>query len=61
MLSLRTSDRCHWCGNPPRLGVKALTSYRKSLKVREIATPACALARNDSFFFKFTEGDTLWN
>ena len=45
----------------PRLGVKALTSYRKSLKVREIATPACALARNDSFFFKFTEGDTLWN
>ena len=33
-VSLRTSDRCHWCGN--------------LLFIREIPTPVCALARNDT-------------
>ena len=41
-LSSRTSDRCHWCGDPH---LKAL-EYQHFRRER-IATPVCALARND--------------
>ena len=37
VLSLRTSDRRHWCGNP----------HLSSPKRVRIPTPMCALARND--------------
>jgi len=60
MLSLRTSDRCHWCGNPhPTQGIALrvpsaqTTLWVVSLCERQrgrIATPACALVRNDSFY-----------
>ena len=43
-LSLRTSDRRHWCGNPFSFGT-GLDSAR-SPEIR-IPTPVCALARND--------------
>ena len=36
--SLRTSDRCHWCGNP---------YSRRPNKRERIATTVCALSRND--------------
>ena len=39
--SLRTSDRCHWCGNLHRLeDAVSMTG--------EIPTPVCALVRNDT-------------
>ena len=62
--SSRTSDRCHWCGDPlwrrgavfcPKTKVVAEKTndffHEKSRKIRGIATPVCALARNDTFFF----------
>ena len=49
MLSLRTSDRCHWCGNlPVRRRIPDFLS--KILKIRGIPAPVYALARNDTFF-----------
>ena len=49
-MSLRTSDRRHWCGSPP-VGWKQLGFTAKMFeKIRGIATPACALVRNDRAF-----------
>ncbi|MGN1015591.1 MAG: hypothetical protein ACI4PL_01185, partial [Faecousia sp.] len=45
-LSLRTSP-LKWCGNPP---VKWGNGTKTALKPWGIATPVCALARNDSMF-----------
>ena len=42
--SLRTSDRRHWCGNPFSLAETKLLVRRWGMR---IATPACALVRND--------------
>ena len=40
-----------WCGNPPTFqdtNVDGIPVFRTSRKIRGIATPVCALARNDS-------------
>ena len=49
-LSLRTSP-LKWCGNPPTIkggSEGRLSVFRRFRKIRGIATPVCALARNDS-------------
>ena len=49
-LSLRTSDRRHWCGNPHLPAAMSLrTWYRTKVArgERRIATTVCALTRND--------------
>ena len=42
-MSLRTSDRCHWCGNP----LPQRSSHYKILLEERIATPSCGMVRND--------------
>ena len=57
-MSLRTSDRRHWCGTPrvfpsgtaPRLNGNSLVLLPRCLKIRGIATPVCGLVRNDRLF-----------
>ena len=51
-LSLRTSP-LSWCGNPPTIQdglLGRLSVFRTFRNIRGIATPVCALARNDSVF-----------
>ena len=48
-MSLRTSDRCHWF-TAPRLSGNSLVLLPRCLKIWGIATPACALVRNDKVF-----------
>ena len=48
-MSLRTSDRCHWFA-APRLDGNSLVLLPRCLKIRGIATPVCALVRNDRLF-----------
>ena len=43
-MSLRTSDRRHWCGNPFSLEQTQIKVRRWGMR---IPTPVCALARND--------------
>ena len=60
------NQRARWCGNPPDLPVsqnrpgssinaekKRELFYYSILKIRGIATPVCALARNDMLLFGF--------
>ena len=44
-MSLRTSDRRHWCGNPFSFTETIISVRRRGMR---IATPVCALARNDN-------------
>ena len=39
-----------WCGDPPNRRKMHGFQKEKSLKIREIATPVYALARNDAVF-----------
>ena len=41
-LSLRTSDRCHWCGNPFPLTYRNQTRFVERVR---IATAACVIVR----------------
>ena len=52
-LPVIANQSADWCGNPLTIqdgSLGRLPVFRRFRKIRGIATPVCALARNDSIF-----------